>query len=89
MARLHRPHAEEFPFAMRRVRYSVACSLDGCIAGPNGESDWIAMDPEIDFPALMASFDTIGLAFRRTFPASSYPRAGKMPAVPVAPPGIK
>lgn len=34
---------------MRRVRYSVAMSLDGYIAGPNGEIDWIIMDPEIDF----------------------------------------
>ena len=44
---------------MRRVRYSVAMSLDGYIAGPNGEFDWIIMDPEIDFNALMNSFDTV------------------------------
>ena len=30
---------------MRRVRYVVAMSLDGYIAGPNGEVDWIIMDP--------------------------------------------
>ena len=30
---------------MRPVRYSVAMSLDGYIAGPNGEYDWIVMDP--------------------------------------------
>jgi dihydrofolate reductase len=34
-------------------------SLDGFIAGPAGESDWIVMDPEIDFKALTGSFDTI------------------------------
>ena len=34
---------------MRRVRYVVAMSLDGYIAGPNGEADWIIMDPDIDF----------------------------------------
>ena len=39
---------------MRRVRYGVAVSLDGFIAGPNGEIDWILMDPEIDFGALFA-----------------------------------
>ena len=33
---------------MRRLRYGVAASLDGYIAGPNGEADWIVMDPEID-----------------------------------------
>jgi dihydrofolate reductase len=51
---------------MRRIRYAVAMSLDGYIAGPNGESDWIVMDPEIDFGALFKSFDTL-LIGRRTF----------------------
>jgi dihydrofolate reductase len=37
---------------MRRIRYVVAMSLDGYIAGPNGEVDWIIMDPDIDFGAL-------------------------------------
>lgn len=44
-------------------------SLDGYIAGPNGENDWITMDPEIDFGALMNSFDTV-LMGRRTFEAA-------------------
>src|SRR6266699_1544715 len=38
----------------RRLRYHVAVSLDGFIAGPNGEYDWIVMDPSIDFAALKA-----------------------------------
>ncbi|MGH7474937.1 MAG: dihydrofolate reductase family protein [Longimicrobiales bacterium] len=51
---------------MRRIRYQVACSLDGYIAGPNDEYDWIVMDPEIDFKALFDEFDTL-LMGRRTF----------------------
>jgi len=51
---------------MRRIRYVVAMSLDGYIAGPNGEADWIIMDPEIDFDGIFAQFDTFLLG-RRTF----------------------
>lgn len=54
---------------MRRVRFSVAMSLDGYIAGPNGESDWILMDPDIDFSALMGAFDTVLLG-RKTYEAT-------------------
>ena len=54
---------------MRRICYSVAVSLDGFIAGPHGESDWIVMDPDVDFKAFMARFDTI-LVGRRTFEAA-------------------
>lgn len=35
---------------MRLVHYSVAMSLDGYVAGPNGEFDWIVMDPDMDRP---------------------------------------
>ena len=34
---------------MRRVRYSVAATLDGFIADPAGGYDWIIMDEAIDF----------------------------------------
>ena len=51
---------------MRKIVYSVAMSLDGYVAGPNGEADWITMDPEIDFPALFAGFDTV-LMGRKTY----------------------
>lgn len=44
-------------------------SVDGYIAGPNGEADWISIDPEVDFAALWAQFDT-GLMGRRTYEAA-------------------
>ena len=34
-------------------------SLDGFIAGPQGEVDWIVEDPEMDFGPLFAAFDTL------------------------------
>ena len=51
---------------MRKVVYGGAMSLDGYIAGPNGEYDWIVMDPDIDFAALMARYDTF-LIGRKTY----------------------
>jgi dihydrofolate reductase len=45
--------------APRRLRYQVAVSLDGFIAGPDGGNDWIVMDASIDFGALVAEFDTL------------------------------
>ena len=53
---------------MRKVAYGGAMSLDGFIAGPNGEYDWIVMDPDIDFAGMMARFDTF-LIGRKTFDA--------------------
>jgi dihydrofolate reductase len=59
---------------MRRVRYCVAMSLDGYIAGPNGEADWIVMDPELGagFKDYFAQFDTF-LIGRKTFTAMTKP----------------
>ena len=50
----------------RRLRYHVAASLDGFIAGPNGEFDWIVGDPAIDFGALYKEFDTVVMG-RKTY----------------------
>jgi dihydrofolate reductase len=54
---------------MRKVQYGVAASLDGYIAGPNGEADWIKIDPEIDFSGIWAQFDTL-LMGRKTYEAA-------------------
>ena len=55
---------------MRSVRYAVAMSLDGFIAGPQGEADWIEMDPAVDvaafFKKFYAQFD-IALMGRKTY----------------------
>ncbi|HEX6535591.1 MAG TPA: dihydrofolate reductase family protein, partial [Gemmatimonadaceae bacterium] len=64
---------------MRRVRYLVAMSLDGYIAGPGGEIDWIVHDPTIDFAALYAGFDTVLLG-RRTYELTRQPGAPAWPA---------
>ncbi len=52
----------------RRLRYQVAVSLDGFIAGPLGDYDWIVMDPAIDFAALFQDFDTAVMG-RKTYDA--------------------
>jgi len=50
----------------RRLRYQVAVTLDGFIAGPNGEYDWIVPDPAVDFGALYKQFDT-AIMGRKTY----------------------
>jgi len=65
---------------MRRVRYLVATSLDGFIAGPNGEADWIIMDPDIDFTSIFKQFDTI-LMGRRTFEMMKREGRGGIPGI--------
>ena len=40
---------------MRLVRFGGAMSLDGYIAGPGGEYDWIVMDPDFDFSEHLGS----------------------------------
>ena len=66
----------------RRVRYSVAMSLDGFIAGPGGECDWIVVDPEIDFKTIFSQFDAMVLG-RRTFEVMMKAGNGSTQGMPV------
>ncbi|HET7603290.1 MAG TPA: dihydrofolate reductase family protein [Gemmatimonadales bacterium] len=63
---------------MRDVLYRVAASLDGYIAGPNGEVDWIVHDPTINFATLYDSVDTVLLG-RRTYELTRQPGAPAWP----------
>jgi dihydrofolate reductase len=65
---------------MRQVVYPVAMSLAGYIAGPAGESDWILIDPEIDFEAMFARLDAI-LMGRRTYETTRKYQGGSMPGI--------
>lgn len=66
---------------MKRVRYSVAMSLDGYLAGPKGEIDWITHDPDVDFAGLAGQFDTMVMG-RKTYEfARSLGRSVRMPGI--------
>jgi dihydrofolate reductase len=67
----------------RRLRYQVAVSLDGFIAGPKGEADWIVMDPSIDFGALFAEFDTLVMGRKTHEAMAGQAGQGGMPGVEV------
>jgi len=51
---------------MGKVIYSFAMSLDGFIAGPKGEYDWIPVDDSIDWSEYMGRFDAV-LMGRHTY----------------------
>jgi dihydrofolate reductase len=64
--------------SVRQIRYVVTASLDGFIAGPNGEVDWIVPDPDRDFRALFNQFDT-ALLGRRSYELTQRPGAPPWP----------
>jgi len=57
---------------VRRVCYSVAMSLDGFIAGPQGEYDWIVMDPDIDFGAPAWRLRPAGQALQGAYTGATF-----------------
>ena len=63
---------------MREVLYRVAASVDGYIAGPHGELDWIVHDPTVDFAKIYESVDTVLLG-RRTYELTRQPGAPPWP----------
>ena len=65
---------------MRKVRYCVAVSSDGFIAGPKGECDWITMDPEVDFEDFFRAFDTVLLG-RATYLITQQSSGPMMPGM--------
>ena len=68
---------------MRQLRYSVASSLDGYIAGPDGEFDWIVADPDIDFAAMYAGFSGVVMG-RRSYEVYQATGGGVGPPLPVS-----
>jgi len=66
---------------MRRVRYSVAMSLDGYLAGRKGEIDWITNDPEVDFVALASQFDTVVMGRKSYEFARAHGTSVRMPGI--------
>jgi dihydrofolate reductase len=55
-------------------------SLDGYIAGPKGEADWIIMDPDFDFGAMFKEFDTVVIG-RVTFEAMASAGNAELPGM--------
>ena len=67
---------------MRKLIFFMHTSLDGFVAGPNGEMDWIHVDAEMfDFVATMTEQADTALYGRVTYEMmqSYWPKAGEQP----------
>src|SRR6187200_2843627 len=67
---------------MRNLIFFMHTSLDGFVAGPNGEKDWIKVDEEMfDFVATMTDTADTALYGRVTYEMmqSYWPKAGEQP----------
>ena len=58
-------------------------SLDGYIAGPKGEADWIVMDPDIDFESMFSRYDTMLMGRKSYEAAQGQGGGGGMSGMPV------
>jgi dihydrofolate reductase len=81
--RVNRTADDRYKPMSRRLRYQVAVSLDGFIAGPSGEADWIVMDPSIDFEAMFKEFDTAVMGRRTYEVVAAQGGSGAMPGLDV------
>lgn len=63
---------------MRIVRLSVAMSLDGYIADPQGGYDWILIDPGFDFEEMFKGYDAV-LMGRKSYEAAKVQGGYGMP----------
>ncbi|MEO5929555.1 MAG: dihydrofolate reductase, partial [Candidatus Kapaibacterium sp.] len=43
---------------MRHLKLFIACSLDGFIARPNGDVDWLFTDADYGYAEFMSGIDT-------------------------------
>ncbi|MBI1344585.1 MAG: dihydrofolate reductase [Terrimonas sp.] len=67
---------------MKKLIFSMHLSLDGFVAGPNGEMDWIRVDEEIfDFVGKLTAQADTALYGRRTYEMMQayWPGAGEAP----------
>ena len=67
---------------MRKLIFFMHTSLDGCVAGPNGEMNWIKVDEELfDFVATMTAAADAALYGRVTYEMMQgyWPTAGEQP----------
>src|SRR5664279_4702441 len=69
-------------YQMRKLIFFMHTSLDGFVAGPNGEMDWIKLDEAMfDFVATMTAQSDTALYGRVTYEMmqSYWPKAGEQP----------
>ncbi len=65
---------------MRKIKLFIACSLDGYIAGPNEEIDWLFSDNDYGYSEFYASIDTTLNGYKtyeKTLSFGEFPYTGK------------